>query len=209
MIPKNLFFLWFGDNIPDNADWVMESFKEVNPDFHVEFIHYTKKDIENYSSKNDELLTLSYEIAIKNEAKLRKYGLYCTISDYYRSYLIRKYGGIYLDLDTFPLKPFDDELLNINCLYRCTVTREDVKNKYIISQDIYHMGSVRFDNYYSPPKRTYWLREPNIRGRKDKEYLQYLDRFNKKQLALMEKLPGTSENLYIEHFNSKFYKKTR
>ena len=34
------------------------------------------------------------------------------ISDAFRFYLLNKYGGIYLDLDTFPVKPFDDKLLS-------------------------------------------------------------------------------------------------
>lgn len=37
-----------------------------------------------------------------------KVGHITAISDAFRFYLLNKYGGIYLDLDTFPVKPFDD-----------------------------------------------------------------------------------------------------
>lgn len=36
------------------------------------------------------------------------------MSDALRFYLLDTYGGIYLDCDTFPVKPFDDRLLNMD-----------------------------------------------------------------------------------------------
>lgn len=39
-------------------------------------------------------------------------GYITAISDAFRFYLLNKYGGIYLDMDTFPVKPFDDKLLS-------------------------------------------------------------------------------------------------
>lgn len=38
-------------------------------------------------------------------------GRMAAISDAFRFYLLNKYGGIYLDLDTFPVNAFDDALL--------------------------------------------------------------------------------------------------
>lgn len=46
------------------------------------------------------------------EHLLGKVGYITAISDALRFYLLNKYGGIYLDLDTFPVKSFDDKLLS-------------------------------------------------------------------------------------------------
>lgn len=35
-------------------------------------------------------------------------GRITAISDAFRFYVLNKYGGIYLDLDTFPVKSFDE-----------------------------------------------------------------------------------------------------
>lgn len=40
-----------------------------------------------------------------------KVGLDTAISDAFRLFLLDKYGGIYLDLDTFPVNHFDEPLL--------------------------------------------------------------------------------------------------
>lgn len=39
-------------------------------------------------------------------------GQLTALSDALRFYLLNKYGGIYLDLDTFPVNPFDSHLLS-------------------------------------------------------------------------------------------------
>lgn len=39
-------------------------------------------------------------------------GKNCNLADAFRVYLVDKYGGIYLDLDTFPVKPFDDFIMS-------------------------------------------------------------------------------------------------
>jgi len=45
-----------------------------------------------------------------------------TIADYLRFNLLTKYGGIYCDLDCYPLKPFDDDILSepfcVECNYK-------------------------------------------------------------------------------------------
>ena len=62
MIPKQLFFIWLGDNKPNYVDFAVNTFKGVNPDFKVDLIEWKIEDIENPS---DELLKRSVDEAIK------------------------------------------------------------------------------------------------------------------------------------------------
>jgi len=122
-IPKQLFFAWFGDEIPDYGLHCINTFKKVNPDYKVDVIHYTTEQISNYKNINDPILARSIEA--NNKFRLNKFmtknGItYDNIGylDFYRRFLINEYGGIYLDTDTFPIKPFDDKVLNLN-YFRC------------------------------------------------------------------------------------------
>jgi mannosyltransferase OCH1-like enzyme len=137
MIPKQLFFIWFGDNKPNYVDFSISKFKEVNPDFNIEFIH--EKD--PFSSSNEdikeciELKNTYFKNFLNRKFCIERFGNYplMVFSDIYRFYLLKKYGGIYLDCDTFPVKPFDDELLNNDGFY-CSLKC----NKH---GDIFFLGS--------------------------------------------------------------------
>ena len=67
--------------------------------------------------------------------------MYAHITDGYRFYLLYKYGGIYLDCDTFPVKPFDTELLN--------------SGEFRAEHDIYFLGS-HINNYFLFIKPDNW-----------------------------------------------------
>ena len=64
MIPKNLFFIWFGDNPPKYCEFVINTFKEVNPDFKVEFIRKDQHELDNWENSKDELLKFSYKYVL-------------------------------------------------------------------------------------------------------------------------------------------------
>jgi mannosyltransferase OCH1-like enzyme len=57
-----------------------------------------------------------------------------TLADIFRLAVLNKYGGIYLDCDTYPLKPFDSLLMTKNF----TVARHTYNN--IIIPDSFFMG---------------------------------------------------------------------
>jgi mannosyltransferase OCH1-like enzyme len=76
-----------------------------------------------------------------------KVGQLTALSDAFRFYLLNKYGGIYLDLDTFPVKPFDDKLLS----YENGFTVNYRPNRYDIffvgmNKDCVDYGLVRLPN---------------------------------------------------------------
>ncbi len=51
-IPKRLFFIWFGDEIPDFVDFSIENHRKVNKNFQVVFIRRTIQQLENILLKN-------------------------------------------------------------------------------------------------------------------------------------------------------------
>lgn len=123
MISRWLIFIWLGSKMPDYGRFCIQSFQEVNPSFEVMAIE--EPDVEN--TKNEDLKDcmslinsdgnnlykrmVNRNFAKKHLSSTRTRQL-TAISDAFRLYLLNKYGGIYLDLDTFPVKPFDDKLLS-------------------------------------------------------------------------------------------------
>ena len=122
MIPKRLIFIWLGSEIPDYGRFCMQNFKKVNPNFEIMLVH--EPNIENIQNKDlkdclsfihSENYNFYKHMVVRPWAKKHLFGEVghiTAISDAFRFYLLNKYGGIYLDLDTFPVKSFDDKLLS-------------------------------------------------------------------------------------------------
>ena len=129
MIQKKLHFIWLGDNIPNYVNFAIENFRNVNKDFEIYKWFFTIKDIEN---PKDELLKRAIDDALKNKKlPCNKHKPFIVIvSDNYRCVLLKHYGGIYLDCDTFPIKPFDEKLLRLN---NFSVTRSYENNEIIFT----------------------------------------------------------------------------
>jgi len=126
MIQKRLLFVWLGDNKPNYVDFAINAFKEVNPSFIIDFIHFSDQDVEDsksYKGNIAKILKPQQIDCIKKDSLDPDYNnRYKSFDSVYKiklsvplrfSYLYL-YGGIYLDCDTFPIKPFDDELLSKN-----------------------------------------------------------------------------------------------
>ena len=100
----------------------MKTFKKVNPDFEIMLVH--EPDMENIQNQDlKDCISLVYSenynfykhMVVRPWAKkhlVSEVGHITAISDAFRFYLLNKHGGIYLDLDAFPVKPFDDKLLS-------------------------------------------------------------------------------------------------
>ena len=132
MIPKQLFFIWLGDNKPKYVDFAVNTFKKVNSDFKVDLMEWKINDIEN---PKDEILKKSVDRAIEKNVTKTKF--IQSVAEIYRYRLLEKYGGIYLDCDTFPVRPFDDELLNYTDF---DVTLSWGNNQFI-KRDVFFIGS--------------------------------------------------------------------
>ena len=93
MIPKQFFRVWGGDApIPDDHQRWWSELKQMHPDYKF----YTLKDFSRVNVPS------SYQYAISHCKT------WSGISDMLRVLCMHQYGGIYLDTDIMPLKPFDD-----------------------------------------------------------------------------------------------------
>lgn len=90
--------MWVG-NQPKWVKKVVDQYRKVNPGYEVILHDKFESDpqLDRAFSKMDSI-SMAYPIAFK--------------VDLYRCYLLYKYGGIYLDCDTIPIRPFDDNLIN-------------------------------------------------------------------------------------------------
>ena len=206
MIQKQLFFIWIGDSKPNYVDFAIQTYKEVNPDFKIDLIRYTVSEIENWEYSNDFILRKTIKKLLNNEIHVNpnipmndnKYFIQ-HICDVYRFELLQYYGGIYLDCDTFPVKPFDEELLskeNFN-VRRSLINKDGKKVTF-------------FDSFFcgqSDPK--YYLRldrdkinhlEPEYNTLDDdKKYLELRDKFFNCVLQYGENFGGNDK--YVDHYH--------
>ena len=207
MIPKQLFFIWLGDNKPNYVDFSVRTFKKVNPDFNVTLLHYNINTIENLNQSNCKndfdicLYNCIQAILYKNKYKsaIKEYLSYkrkfCQIlCNIYRLEILTKFGGIYLDCDTFPNKPFDDFLLNRKHFTAYTYHRFfDTQNRHKDCHFLGSIGNLYYDNYYKL--------EDNI----NTQEIGYLDNleWNKKRLDFFQcklEYKLDIDKNYIEHY---------
>lgn len=101
MIEKKIHYIWFGGEKPEKIKKCIESWYKYLPDY--EIIEWNEKniDIESEKKKN-KFFKLCYEKKI-----------WGVITDYLRTNILYKYGGIYLDADVEIIKPITP-LLNCN-----------------------------------------------------------------------------------------------
>lgn len=95
MIPKTIYYVWFGGKKPDSVISYINTWKKTMPDYNIIEIneeHKYFKEIYN----NNKFFTEVYNRQ-----------LWAFASDYMRCYALYKNGGIYLDTDVETIKPFD------------------------------------------------------------------------------------------------------
>lgn len=98
MIPKTIYYTWFGGNeLPSSVKMNIESWARTNPDYRIVQVDETRTDLFNYSD-----YTFSKEAY---EA-----GKWAFVSDIARLHLIYEHGGIYLDTDVELFKSLDNFL---------------------------------------------------------------------------------------------------
>ena len=164
MIPKHLFFIWFGDNEPNYVRFSIRNFFNVNPDFDINFLRYTISEIENRKkvSKYDHIVykcldyivnsrDCPYKSHIERNKKCGRKTIQI-LSNIVRYDLLNNYGGIYLDCDTFPIKPFDSYILSLRNFCSYTFHIGDYVHR---RRDIMFIGSDKtkllseYTNFYN------------------------------------------------------------
>ena len=218
MIPKILHFIWLGNQIPSYANFSINAFKTVNPAFEVNFIHYTIKEIEDVVSLSDQELDCNSKILKKTiNSIIGKDKLYNSIlqhckksnlrfiqvlSDIYRLEILNQYGGIYLDCDCFPIKSFDEDILQKQFI----VTRH--LNDNFIVNDNYFIGSNNnvnniFDKLWDIFDEKNTIRINRILQTENKwwkniNYLILKKKFIECKLKFGESF--SNSNFYIDHY---------
>ncbi len=100
MIPKICHFIWFGHRVPVWVSRNIELFKSFHPGWEVK-LHDETTDWLSYIPESLQ------ETAINAE-------MYCTRSDILSYSILKREGGIYLDVDMLTLRPLD-ALLDYDC----------------------------------------------------------------------------------------------
>ena len=196
MIPKHLFFIWFGDEQPKYVDFSINSFKKINPDFKIDLIRYNIKQLENREkvSVYDHNVYNCLDYILSNDSeqkyssiisKFKKIGRKTIqiLSNVVRLDLLNEYGGIYLD----------NELLN-NDSFCCI----NYYKEYNI--DIYFIGKTN--------KKKYWNFYHNDYTSKilihDKDY--HTEKWKQDKLNFFNctlKKEDLHYKSYIEHFEDR------
>ena len=220
MIENNIFFIWLGDVVPNYALFAVDAFKMANQSFNIQLVHKTTADIEHPIVENevdqcflDSIRTaigkyevpLHYQEYIDNQRRL--YGkdirFVQLLSDIFRVQLVNSLGGIYLDCDTFPNRPFDNQLLEDDfCVARHY-------SKTFVSQDNYFFGCKKkssIDDFLIPlPYKCFGKQKyrlicqtiPSIQA--NVKFIYQKSLFYRQQLQYKPNL--FNDSFYINHYS--------
>ena len=214
-IPKNIFMVWFGDVLPLYINNTLSEYRRINPEFNVKLVWYKfdqfkdaldKKNILNeydeilYDTAN-KILHDDFYTDLKKDLFLRNAFIeidFCWIlADVFRLALLNKFGGIYVDCDTFPIKPFDDKLLNYGNF--CIMNTKRFPYAFLL--DNYFIGANgkdKMQNYFNFKKL--------IQNRyADEDKMQFMFRrtlFMKGKLNSSHFQKCCNNDIYIEHYDA-------
>jgi mannosyltransferase OCH1-like enzyme len=201
MIQKKLFMIWFGDNIPDFAKFSLDTFQQVNPDFKCEIVHRKIKEIEDIFyvedpqklPEMDRIINFNFHIKYKAILKTkRRIPLCCFAKDSLCIHLIRRFGGIFVDCDMFPVKPFDKKLLSL---------------KYFNSKRLFlynGKGTIVREGNFCGNEKGYKSEEPTTIGyiREVLKTKELQSKFYNCTLKYGERYDKNNEDNYVEHYGA-------
>lgn len=166
MIPKQLFFIWIGDSQPDYVNFAINSFKEINPDFRINFLRYKIADIEDkrdvgefdsnmYNCVDYINKCLSGDSSVPYFKNIRRYKSYGRkfsqiLANIVRLDILNQYGGIYLDCDIFAVRPFDSTLMERDFVTN-SCTSYDIKYRHKDSHFFGIDSNVKYSVYHDIP----------------------------------------------------------
>ena len=101
MIPKILHMIWVGPK-PFPYQENLQRYRDLNPDWEIKL--WTDGNLPD----------------LKNLKIYKTIPIYATKADLLRIELLAKYGGVYVDADSYPLKPIDGMIEDVNCMFVTT-----------------------------------------------------------------------------------------
>lgn len=211
MIPKILHFIWFGPNLPNYARFSICQFKKMNPDFKINLQHWKMSEIDKNPTlkmlvSNIENQDGRYQNVIKYYRNELGRSIQQTLSNIYRLELLNLNGGIYLDCDCIPLKPFDWKLLDRDCGF--IVQRHYSSN--CIKPDCYFLGKcfdrkIQLYDINSPPSKFDLILQTekfkNTNQLDEMKKLQAFKNLDEKGISIPK-----NPKFYIQHFNLQAWK---
>lgn len=222
MIPKSLFFIWIGAR-PKFTQFAVDSYKRMNPSFNVNFVHYPVQQLELlYFSRNaktdidqlcidviDNILGIRSEysslvtrqaIQLSKTSDIPFVQLFC---DVLRLALLNKLGGLYVDCDTFPLKPFDDKLLQHSKFTVHDKMRNGVlyPNNYFLGSDGQSFWNDYFDGTSHQIVFSGNQQLVNMNRSKPADYLVRRAKFFSCRLSDRDMEPIAGSDDYFEHYS--------
>lgn len=136
MIPKIIHYCWFGNAPLDKiSEQCIKTWEFHMPDFEIK-----RWDEENFDFRQNDFALKAYE---------NKYWPF--VSDFARVWIIKNFGGIYLDTDMYVIESLEKYL---DCTFFIGCEREDtiscgifgaVKNHYILNEIIDYYTTIQFD----------------------------------------------------------------
>lgn len=99
MIPKKIHLQWFFDEVPVFADYVIQKYREMMPDYDVVFWRSLPEDLP------EEIANFCNDSRIATACR----------ADILRYWTLYRHGGFYADMDSLPLRSFDS-LVNLGFL---------------------------------------------------------------------------------------------
>lgn len=219
MIPKRIFQIWLGNNIPSYAFFSNNAYKKINQDFEVIFLSLTIKDLfDIFNNKTvcqyDNIIKTSIDCILNKNDKYKTFVDVQTkiygkniraiqlLSDILRLELLNKVGGIYVDCDTYPIKPFDNTLLSYN---------KFVVERHFDTGFSYNTNQFHIDNYFfgisGNNEDQIYEYENDIKLTKilqtNKNWFKDIQYYYRKKAFFNQKLVDSmfkNKQFYIEHY---------
>lgn len=158
-VPKRLFYVWFGDDIPADVHACIQTWKLAMPDYEIIRIGEEKSEWFNF---HEELGKNNWLQAVYNRR------LWAYVSDYVRIKVLYDHGGIYFDTDVTATRSFDP--LRKHALFMGFQSPEEVNgavigsvkhHKFLRSMLTYYEDNHIFNNsrYLLPEIITHILQD--------------------------------------------------
>lgn len=211
MIPKIIHYCWFGNSpINELAKDCLKSWEKHLPDYEIK--------LWNENNFNIGISKFSKEAyACKNFAH---------VSDYARFWIIKNYGGIYLDIDYEVLKPFPQNILEhssflgLDEIGDVTAIIGSVPNHPFVNEMVEKYDSLAFkneDGTKNDETMNIWMQEillkygykkENINQKIREDIHLYRDDFFQAKSLITGKINKTDNTITIHHHSLTWVSKT-